>query len=102
MYTFCFAILWTVLAAVGVFYFRQDPEFAQQTFLFKVIITAMPFAGIPFIWNSLRKLYRFRSVRRVDVSGHTEYIWTDVDGSEKRSASDPRPAWDKEDRDFTD
>ena len=97
-----FSIIWTTLAAAGAIYLRQDPEFAQETLLFKIIMTAMPLAGVVFIWDSLRKLRRFRSVRREEVSGNTEYVWTEIDGSEKRSTTDPRPAWDEEDRNFAD
>ena len=58
----------------------------------------MPFAGIPFIWDSLRKLQRFRSAREENGI----FIWTELDGSERRSAVDPRIEWDKDDRNFSD
>lgn len=102
VYTFWFSAIWTALTSVGVIYLWQEPEFARQSPLFKVIMTAMPLGGVPFVWHSLRKLRRFRSVRQVKVSGHTEFVWTELDGSEKRSEIDPRPAWNDEDRNFAD
>ncbi len=102
MYTLCFSVVWTALTAVGVIYLWQEPDFAQQSLLFRIIFCAMPFAGLPFVWGSIRKLRRFRNVRRVEVSGVPEYVWTELDGSEKRSTTDPRPAWEKDDRNFAD
>lgn len=102
MYTLWFSIVWTVLAAVGVIYLWQEPDFAQQSLLFRIVFSAMPFTGLPFIWDSIRKLRRFRSVRRMEASDATEYVWTELDGSEKRGTTDPRPAWDKDDRNFAD
>ncbi|MEJ8559915.1 hypothetical protein QTO30_00725 [Yoonia sp. GPGPB17] len=102
MYTFWFSAIWTTLTSIGVIYLWQEPEFVLQTPLFKIVMTAMPFVGVPFVWDSLRKLRLLRSVREVKISGHTEFVWTELDGSEKSSETDPRPAWDNEDRNFAD
>jgi len=102
MYTLSFSIIWTVLAAVGVFFFSREPVFALQPMFFQIFIIMMPLAGFLFIWDSLRKLRRFRSVRCQEDAGKPVCIWTDFDGSERRSSKDPRPAWDEEDRNFAD
>jgi len=102
MNTLWFSIIWTVLAAVGVFFFRKEPDFAHQPLFFQIIMTLLPLAGFLFIWVSLRKLRRFRSVRCEEDAGKPVYIWTDLDGTERRSPKDPRPAWNEEDRNFAD
>ncbi|MEL7202833.1 MAG: hypothetical protein AAFX07_05665 [Pseudomonadota bacterium] len=102
MYTLWFGIIWTVLAFTGLFFFRVEPEYAQQELLFRIVMTVMPFAGFIVIWDGLRKLCRFRSVRREETPGGPLYVWTELDGSEMRSSEDPRLEWDKEDRNFAD
>jgi hypothetical protein len=102
MYTRSFSIIWTVLMTMGVFYFWREPDFARQPLFFQIIMTTLPLAGFLFMWDSLRKLRRFRSVRCEEDAGKPLYIWTEFDGSERRSSKDPRPAWDEEDRDCAD
>ena len=102
VYSLWLSIIWTALATVGLIYLWQDSEFAQQKLLFRTIMTVMPFAGLPFMWVSFRKLRRYRSAHCQEVSGKTEYVSTELDGSGKRSTTDPRPTWDKEDRNFAD
>lgn len=102
MYSLIFSITWTVLAATGILLFARTPESESQSMIFQIVMIATPFAGFLFIWDSLRKLRRIRNVRRKQVAGKTMYIWTDPDGTERRSETDPRPAWDMEDRDFAD
>lgn len=104
MYTLGFSIIWTILAALFVLFFEYDPgpEFQKHEQIGQVIFTAMPFMGLLFIWDSFRKLRRFRSVRCETIKGETVYVWTELNGSEKRSTVDPRIVWDKEDRNFAD
>lgn len=104
MYTLVFSIIWTALAALFVLFFDFDlgPEYQTHEHIGKVIFFTMPFFGLLFIWDSLRKLRRFRSVRCKMIDGETVYVWTELNGSEKRSAVDPRIEWDKEDQNFAD
>ncbi len=104
MHTLVFSIIWTALAALFVLFFDLDPgpEYQKHEQIGKVIFTAMPFVGLLFIWDSLRKLRRFRSVRCETIDAETFYVWTELNGSEKRSTVDPRIDWDKEDRNFAD
>ena len=98
MNTFVFSILWTVCTAALVAAFLRQEGFDANPIWFNVAMFLMPFAGIPFIWDSHRKLRRFRSVR---AEGGV-FVWTELDGSEQRSDIDPRIAWDREDRNFSD
>lgn len=104
MYYFCFSIIWTILVALFVLFFEFDPgpEYQKHEQIGKVIFAAMPFVGLLFIWDSFRKLRRFRTVRCETIDGETVYVWTELNGSEKRSTVDPRIEWDKEDRNFAD
>ena len=102
MYTLWFGIIWTALAFAGLVFFRVEPEYAQHEWLVRMAMTLMPFAGFIVIWDGLRKLRRIRSVRREETPDGPVYVWTELDGSEKRSSEDPRPEWDKEDRNFAD
>ncbi len=97
MYTLGFGIIWTILTAILVIAFSRQDDFQAQSTLFKVIMTLMPFAGFLVIWDGYRKLKRFRSVRVEDGT----FIWTELDGTERRSPTDPRPEWDRKDRDFS-
>ena len=98
MYTLGFSLIWTVLTTIGVVYAYARGDFAGESTLFQVIFAMMPLAGVVFIWDSLRKLRRFRSVRQ----DGGEFVWTELNGSEGRSTTDPRIAWDAEDRNFSD
>lgn len=102
MYKLGFSIIWTVLAVLGAWFIAYEPDWQDQEAFVKIIFTAMPFAGLLFIWDSLRKLRRFRNVRCKTIDGETVYVWTDLNGSKKRSTVDPRIAWDKDDRNFAD
>lgn len=102
MNTLWFGIIWTALAFTGLFFLRVEPEYAQQELLFRTIVALMPFAGFIVIWDGLRKLRRFRSIRREETPDGPVNVWTELDGSEMRSSKDPRPEWDKEDRNFAD
>ncbi|MEL6104184.1 MAG: hypothetical protein AAFV87_16965 [Pseudomonadota bacterium] len=102
MYTLVFSVLWTALMAIGVFFISSEVEYQQQEQLFKVVFTLTPFAGLLFIWDSVRKLRRYRSVRFESLDNETVYIWTELNGTEKRSTVDPRVQWDIDDRNFAD
>ena len=98
MYTLGFGIIWTLLAFAFLIAFSRQDDFQAETNLFKVLMTLMPFAGFLVIWDGWRKLRRLRSIREEDGM----FIWTELDGSEQRNTIDPRIAWDKEDRNFSD
>lgn len=102
MYTLGFSILWTVLFAIAVVFLWQDPDFLKETKTFRIAFSLVPLFGFLFIWDSLRKLRRFRSVREEEEGGQLWYVWTDLGGRVQRSLDDPRPAWDAEDRNFAD
>jgi hypothetical protein len=102
MHTLVFSIIWTVLAALGAWFITYEPDWQDQKTFVKIIFSAMPFVGLLFIWDSFRKLRRFRGVRCETIDEETVYIWTELNGSEKRSTVDPRIEWDKEDRNFAD
>lgn len=92
-----FGGLWTILTAVLVIAFSRRGDFQAQTTLFKVVMTLLPFAGLLVIWEGYRKLRRFRSIREEGGA----FVWTELDGTTPRSPEDPRPAWDTEDRNFS-
>lgn len=98
MYTLGFSIIWTVLMTGAVVYMLLNGDFDGQSALFRAIFAGMPFVGLLFIWDSLRKLRRFRSVRR----DGDDFVWTELNGKEGRSKMDPRIKWDAEDRNFSD
>lgn len=102
MYTLIFGIVWTTLALAGLAAFSQQPAFADQSSVFRIVLTLMPFAGILPIRHGLRRIRRTRSVRREDGPSGPVFSWTDFDGRKRRDTADPRPAWDAEDRDFSD
>ena len=99
-----FGIVWTALAALFAlnFDYGPGPEYERHEQIGKVIFTAMPFVGLLFIWDSYRKLRRFRSVRCERTDEGTVYVWTELNGSEGRSIVDPRIEWEKEDKNFSD
>jgi len=102
MHTLVFSIIWTVLAAIGAWFITYQPDWQNQEAFVKILFTGMPFAGLLFIWDSLRKLRRSRSVRCETIGKETVYVWTELNGFEKRSNVDPRIEWDQEDRNFAD
>jgi hypothetical protein len=102
MHTLVFSIIWTVLAALGAWFITYEPGWQNRKAFVKIIFAVMPLVGLLFIWDSLRKLRRFRSVRSEMIDNETVYVWTELNGSEKRSTVDPRIEWDQEDRNFAD
>ncbi len=98
MKTLGFSLIWTVLMTTGVVFAFVRGDFDGESILFKLIFTISPLVGVLFIWDSLRKLRRYRSVRKTG----TEFVWTEINGSQGRSIIDPRIAWDAEDRNFSD
>ncbi len=97
MYTLGFGIAWTVLAVVFVVAFSRQTDFQEQTAVFQVVMILMPLAGLLIVRNGWHRLRRLRSLREEDGF----FVWTDLDGAEKRSTINPRSAWDAEDRDFS-
>lgn len=102
MYTLIFGVAWTVIAAVFSIAMRFQPEWSDESLLFKVIMTMLPFAGLLAIIDGLRRVRRYRSVRAKHSPEGPIFVWTDFNGSERRDRIDPRPQWDKEDRNFAD
>ncbi len=102
MYTLIFSIVWTVLVTIGVIAFHFEHDMSRQHIFVQIFCPLMPFAGFLFIWDSLRKYRRFKSVRVENSDEGEVFVWTDLDGSEKKDTIDPRIKWDKEDRDLSD
>lgn len=102
MYYLIFSITWTVLTALGVVAFHYEYDLASQSLAAKIIFPLMPFAGLLFIWDSHRKYRRFKNVHVEQSDKGKVFVWTDLDGSEKRDTVDPRIKWDEEDRNFSD
>ena len=98
MNTLVFSIVWTVGSGVLIVLFFRQEGFDSHPVWFNTVMALMPVAGVPFIWDSLRKLRRYRSVREEDGA----FIWTDLDGSERRDTVDPRIVWQADDRKFSD
>lgn len=95
MKSLVFSIVWTAIATVFMIAFHFEPDFQQQGWLFQWAFRLMPLTGLLFVWDSWRKLRRFRSVRTKDGAVFT---WTGLDGSEQSSPTDPRSEWLEEDR----
>lgn len=93
-----FSIAWTIFCAVLSAAFFRHEGFDSHPTWFNTLAILMPFVGLLFVWDSLRKLRRYRSVRE---EGGT-YVWTELDGSEVRSKIDPRIKWREDDRNFAD
>lgn len=102
MHTFIFGVAWTVIAAALAVALRLQPEWAQQTQFYRVIVTIMPFAGLLVVRDGMRRVRRYRSVRAEHLPSGPIFVWTDFDGTERRDETDPRPQWDAEDRNFAD
>lgn len=98
MKSLIFSIVWTLLAAVFVVAFHFQTDFQTESAVFKLVFRLMPLIGLIFIWDSWRKYRRFRSVR-CEPSGNGEvFVWTELNGSQRRSETDPRPKWQDDDR----
>ena len=65
----------------------------------RAILFAFPVFGAFFTYVSWLHWRRYRSVRTEMVNGAVVYIWIELNGSETRSAKDPRPEWDAADGD---
>lgn len=101
MNTLIFGIVWTVLAAAMAVALFFQADFHQQPLAFRIIIALMPCAGILPVRDGLRRVRRFRSVRRESWATGPVFVWIEFDGSVKTDTTDPRPGWDAEDRDFS-
>ena len=93
MFRLVFAIIWTavILGALLIGAGRDGFE--------RAILGLMLAAGLLFVWHSWRDLRRRRSVRTEREGDATVYVWTEFDGTERRSDRDPRPDWDAADGD---
>lgn len=98
MKSLVFSIVWTVIATVFMIAFHFEPEFQQEGWLFQWAFRLMPALGLLVIWDSWRKLRRFRSVRSVRTKDGETFTWTELNGSEQSSPTDPRPKWIEDDR----
>ncbi|MEL6323561.1 MAG: hypothetical protein AAFQ84_04960 [Pseudomonadota bacterium] len=96
--TLVFSIVWTVLAAIGTIAIWHDPKFGQEAPNVRRVLTALPIFGAGFVWWSWRRYRRYQSVRTQETELGTLYVWTDLDGTTKKSEIDPRIKWDEDDR----
>jgi FtsH-binding integral membrane protein len=100
--TLTFSFVWTLLFSAGVVYLWTQPQFESQSLWFKVIFSLCPLGGVFFIVDSWRKVRRYKSVRCERDGSQLWYVWTEINGEEKRSLQDPRQTWDAEDKNFAD
>ena len=96
--TLAFSIIWTVAAIVGAIAIWHDADFGEQAPKVRLALTTLPLFGVWFVWWSWRRYRRYESVRVVETGSDKQFVWTELDGEEKRSATDPRITWDEEDR----
>ena len=102
MYKVAFGVVSGAILIMVVVLFWQGPGVADPALVSRFLMVIAPLVGVLFVWDSLRRRRRGRSLRCEDVAGRRVYVWTDLDGVERRSATDPRPEWDAEDRTFAD
>ncbi|MEM9247350.1 MAG: hypothetical protein AAGB05_01500 [Pseudomonadota bacterium] len=94
-----FSIIWIIVATgMSIGLYLQEGQ-AGLGRIGTVLVALFPFFGVWILWDGVRRLRRRRSVRRVQEHGGEVYVWTEFDGSERRSHRDPRDAWDAADRD---
>ncbi|MDU8943608.1 hypothetical protein [Ovoidimarina sediminis] len=92
-----FGVVWTGLAAALVAALFAFGLLDGRALLFQAVFLLLPAAGLWFTHRCLRKLRRYRSVR---VDGDT-YRWAELDGADHSAPTDPRIAWDADDRNFS-
>lgn len=93
-----FAIVWTIFATVGTVAIWNDASWAEEASRVRLLLSTLPFFGLFFIWWSWQRFKRYRSVRIIDGETEKHFVWTDLDGKERKSATDPRIRWDEVDR----
>lgn len=98
MKSLIFSIVWTALAVAFVIAFHFEPGFQNESTLFKLVFRLMPLVGLLFVWDSWRKYRRFRSVRCESSEDGALFVWTELNGQQVRSKTDPRPKWKDDDR----
>ncbi len=92
--TLSFAVIWTGLATLGSVAIWIDVSWADQAPRVRLVLSTLPILGLFFIgWSWLR----YQSVRVVEDETGKHYIWTELNGEERRSTADPRAGWDEDD-----
>ena len=96
MFRLVFSTIWTglplavLLSDTGL----QDWE--------RAVLVLFVGVGLLFIWLNWRSLRRLRSLRTEREGDVTVYVWTELDGTERRSTRDPREDWARQDADDSD
>ncbi len=93
------SVIWTVFATgicIGLFLQERD---AGNGLLVLALMVVFLLFGLVFMWDSVRRLRRRNSVRKVRENGADTYVWIEFDGTERRSRRDPREEWDAADGD---
>ncbi|MEM6973270.1 MAG: hypothetical protein AAF577_10745 [Pseudomonadota bacterium] len=98
MAKFPFMIFWTALSCAFLWAFWQD-ESVQDDMALMVLVHLFPLFGLIFMWVTWPYWRRRRSLRIEETGGVTVYIWIELDGSERRSETDPREEWDSSEGD---
>lgn len=96
--TLIFAFAWTFFATLGTVGLWNDASWAEEAPRVRMILSMLPFFGLFFIWWSWRRFKRYQSVREAHDATGNIFLWTELDGKERRSATDPRIRWDGDDR----
>ncbi len=95
--TLGFSIIWTALCTIGIIAMWRGDEFSDHSNV-RYILSLMPVFGLWFIRWSWRRFKRYKSVTLLGEGEGRLFVWTDLDGSEKSSVTDPRIQWDEDDR----
>ena len=95
--TLGFSIIWTVGWTIGVIAMWRGDEFSDHPTV-RVILSLASIFGLSCIRWSWRRYKRYQSVTVVGTGEGQIFVWTEIDGSEHSSATDPRIQWDEEDR----
>ena len=96
--TLGFSIVWTIFATIGTYFIWNDASWAHEAPIVRLVLSTFPALGLLFIWWSWKRFRRYQSVREVESDAGVQFFWTDLDGTEKQSGTDPRLQWDEDDR----
>jgi cyanate permease len=92
MFRFAFVTFWTAMVLALTLSVQDEVEDWERA-----VLVMLPAFGALFMLVTWRQWRRRRSLRTEVENGATIYVWTDVDGRERRSGDDPRPGWDASD-----
>ena len=91
MFALIFCILWTVGSTALI-----TANFDDLVGWERMLALLFPVAGFIATYSAWLTLRRRRSLRVETHDGTICYVWTELDGRERRSGRDPRPDWDSD------